>query len=75
MSYARRGLREAGVDDGEIAEWLDIVEQRARGGQTGAEWQIRHIAQHGGGEEGMRQMAVAYWGRQEGGRPVHTWEV
>ena len=75
MSYARRGLREAGVDDGEIAEWLDIVEQRARGGQTGAEWQIRHIAQHGGGEEGMRQMAVAYWGRQEAGRPVHTWEV
>ncbi|MGI9298502.1 MAG: hypothetical protein ACR2QC_11495 [Gammaproteobacteria bacterium] len=75
LEYAKRGLRDFGVDEADLLHWLDIIERRVRTGQNGSIWQRRYAAKHGGDETGMRRMVAAYLQKQEEGAPVHTWTI
>jgi gamma-glutamyl:cysteine ligase YbdK (ATP-grasp superfamily) len=68
LPCARRGLEDLGVAGG---SYLDTVEERVEGGQTGAVWQRRGLALREG--DAFRLMA-AYCERQRSGAPVHQWE-
>jgi hypothetical protein len=78
LPEARRGLVEAGVDDGEADRLLGVIEQRAASGQTGAVWQRRTLAAlegKGGRERALPELLERYLELQAGGDPVHTWPV
>lgn len=65
---ARRGLDDLGVAAG---SWLDIVEARVQGGQTGAVWQRQALERRQGD---VFSLMAAYCERQRSGAPVHQWE-
>ena len=75
LEYAKRGLRAAGVEEYEIAQWLTIIEERVSSSQNGSAWQQRYVAKNGNDEQSMREMVRVYWQNQEGGVPVHRWQV
>ena len=74
IQYAFEGLQLAGVGYEESKFWLRIINQRTRRGQNGSVWQRRYVSVNGGGEQGMRDMVLAYRDNQEEGQPVHTWK-
>lgn len=75
LDFAKRGLRDFGVDEADLLQWLQIIERRVVSSQNGSVWQRRYIAKHGGGEAGIRRMVAAYMLKQEEGEPVHLWTV
>ncbi|MFO1019851.1 MAG: succinylglutamate desuccinylase/aspartoacylase family protein [Planctomycetales bacterium] len=70
LPMAASGLTRLRVDSALIAEWLAIIEARARTGQTGAVWQRRYVERHG---RDFAALTQAYRERQQLGEPVHTW--
>ncbi len=70
LPMARQGLREQGVDAGEIERWIGIVTQRVRTGCTGSAWQCAFVAKRG---RDFQQMLAAYLEHQRSGAPVHEW--
>lgn len=78
LPHAHEGLRAAGVDDTVRERLLDIVEQRAATGWTGARWQIQtvHRLQDAGMDrrEALRRMTLAYIEHMHSNAPVHTWD-
>jgi gamma-glutamyl:cysteine ligase YbdK (ATP-grasp superfamily) len=70
LPMARQGLREQGVDSGEIERWIGIVEQRVRTRRTGSAWQCAFVEQRG---RDFQQMLAAYLEHQRSGAPVHEW--
>jgi gamma-glutamyl:cysteine ligase YbdK (ATP-grasp superfamily) len=70
LPAARSGLARLGVDADEVRHWLGIIEQRVRGGRTGAAWQ-RAAAVRLGGD--LRAMTQEYLAQQALGKPVHEW--
>ena len=77
LPMARRGLTGAGFDGDEIARYLEVVEARVRGGQTGAAWVSRSIEAIGECDADGRDRAIvaAALERQRGGEPVHAWPI
>jgi CBS domain-containing protein/gamma-glutamyl:cysteine ligase YbdK (ATP-grasp superfamily) len=78
LPLAREGLRQSGVDDDDIERYLGTLEERVRGGQTGAQWMLQSLEAMG--EEGtsdlrQRKLAAAILERQQGVEPAHRWEV
>lgn len=71
IPMAREGLADLGVDDSE-GRYLDIVEERVRGRQTGACWQRKAFDAYG--RDVFRLMA-AYCEHQRSGAPVHQWDL
>lgn len=70
LPMARQGLREQGVDAGEIERWIGIVEQRVQTRRTGSAWQCAFIERHG---RDFQRMLAAYLEHQRSGAPVHEW--
>jgi len=70
LPIARQGLAEQGVDAGEIARWLGVVEQRVRTGSTGSVWQRRWTERRG---PAFQHMLADYLEHQRSGAPVHEW--
>ena len=70
LPLARQGLRDFGLPDAEIEHYLGVVEARVRSGQTGAEWQLRRLAQVKGD---VHRMMDDYLDNQRAGSPVHEW--
>lgn len=73
IALARRGLVGAGVDDGDAARALGVIEGRVATGQTGARWQRRTLdalePTHGR-EHALRRMLLSYLDLAgAGGRP------
>jgi hypothetical protein len=78
LAVARRGLAQQGVADDEIARWLDIVEQRAASGLTGARWQARlydRLRERLPPLEAAHALLAQYRSRSDAGLPVHTWSA
>ncbi len=70
LPLGREGLADFGVSD--PRGYLDVIEQRVRGGQTGAAWQRKALAARGGD---LYALMAAYCEGQRSGAPVHEWEV
>jgi gamma-glutamyl:cysteine ligase YbdK (ATP-grasp superfamily) len=71
LPLAAEGLTLLGIDAGQAARYLDIIDRRVAHGCTGAGWQRAFVARHG---RDMALLTQAYWERQESGRPVHEWD-
>lgn len=71
LPAAREGLRGLGLEAGEAAHHLGIVEARVRTRQTGAAWLRRHHATTGGD---LARLTQAYLAHQCSGLPVHEWD-
>ena len=72
LPLARQGLRDFGLSEAEIEHYLGVLETRVRTGQTGAEWQLRHLERVGGD---VHRMMDDYLENQRAGAPVHEWSV
>jgi len=72
LPLARQGLAALEIDTADSEHYLGIIEARARGRATGADWQRAWVARHG---PDMVALTEAYARRQQEGRPVHEWDV
>ncbi len=76
LPLAREGLASWGVDSGEAAHYLDIIEQRCLRGINGAEWFVQRMADRG--DDGdryddLRAVLRDYREGMDANAPVHTW--
>ncbi len=72
LPLARQGLREFGLPEDEVEHGLGVLETRVRSGQTGAQWQLRHLENVGGD---VHRMMMDYLENQRASAPVHEWEI
>ena len=78
LPMAHAGLESRGVDGDDIDGYLQVVAERVRSEQTGAQWMLSshaRLANHSSGDACARELAAALLERQLTGRPVHTWDV
>jgi CBS domain-containing protein/gamma-glutamyl:cysteine ligase YbdK (ATP-grasp superfamily) len=81
LPLARAGLREARVDSSDIDKYLDVLEQRVRSGQTGAQWMMKSLASLEDDKKNdpidmrTRILASTILARQKEERPVHDWKL
>ncbi|MFN0124632.1 MAG: CBS domain-containing protein [Blastocatellia bacterium] len=81
LPLAQQGLTQAGLDAADTERFLDIVRQRVRSRQTGAQWALRSLAamESAAGSRGTPQqrfqaLAASMLQQQKTGAPVHLWE-
>lgn len=73
LPMARRALRDAGIDAGDLDTlFRDTLQPRLRTGRTGAQWQRSFMACNGSNFQALTERYVAL---QAGGAPVHEWPV
>jgi hypothetical protein len=78
IPLAERGLVAAGIEPGEAASRLGIIEARCASGQTGAVWQracVEKIAAQSGAEGAFARMLERYLEHSEAGDAVHLWSI
>ncbi|MGZ8846270.1 MAG: CBS domain-containing protein [Pyrinomonadaceae bacterium] len=79
LPLARAGLKQATVDSNEIDEYLGVVEERVRSGQTGAQWMLKSLAAlnniHESNDVSTRALTSNILARQKEGKPVHDWKL
>ena len=77
LPAAKEGLRMARVEEKDIKRYLDVIDERLRNGQTGAQWYLmgRQKANDTKDIRGFadRALTAAYLQRQTEGEPVHRW--
>ena len=77
IPIAREGLQKAGVNDGDITDYLDIIEQRVSSGQTPSRWIINNygslIKENESKEQTLAAITTAMIKNQKKGEPVHKW--
>ncbi|GJL76577.1 glutamate--cysteine ligase [Nitrosomonas sp.] len=72
LPLARSGLERLDISSHDTQYYLDIIDQRVRNGQTGANWQQRYAAKH---DYDMQALTAAYAKLQQSGKPVHEWPI
>ncbi len=78
LPLAERGLRQCGVDEGDIDKYLGVIRDRVKTLSTGARWAIRSLAamkDRGTRAEQMIALTAATVRNQATGAPVHTWDL
>ncbi|MFL6216580.1 MAG: glutamate-cysteine ligase family protein [Blastocatellia bacterium] len=76
LPAARDGLRAHEISDAD--HYLDIIEERVRTGQTGAQWMMNSFAgmsKRGTRDEALTSLVATMVHRQSEGNPVHTWPL
>ncbi|TXR56674.1 glutamate--cysteine ligase [Quadrisphaera setariae] len=77
LPLAADGLAAAGVAAAEVDRYLQVAQERATTGRTGAQWQARALAalEERGADRRTALAGVVerYADHQDGGEPVHTW--
>jgi gamma-glutamyl:cysteine ligase YbdK (ATP-grasp superfamily) len=73
LPQARAALEKAGVEPGDAASALEVVERRAALRRTGAVWQREALAAYGGGRDAWSRMVTRYQELALSDQPVHTW--
>ena len=77
LPLARRGLAGVGIDEADIARYLDIIEARVESQFTGSQWQVDSLAEmkdHTTEAERLAAVVAGAVRRQLDGTPVHTWK-
>ncbi len=72
LPLARQGLTNALVASDDIDMYLGVIEERARGGQTGARWIMKSLSAIGNSASKLTSQILA---NQKQGEPVHRWPV
>ncbi|HNP26235.1 MAG TPA: glutamate--cysteine ligase [Nitrosomonas sp.] len=72
LPLARSGLERLDISSHDTQYYLDIIDQRVRNGQTGANWQQRYAAKH---DYDMQALTAAYAKLQQSGKPAHEWPI
>jgi len=78
LPLARQGLINAHVASADIDKYLGIIEERARGGQTGARWIMKSLSAIGSSaskDATQRRLTSEIMANQKQGEPVHRWPV
>jgi CBS domain-containing protein/gamma-glutamyl:cysteine ligase YbdK (ATP-grasp superfamily) len=78
LPLARQGLSNARVSSEDIDKYLGIIEERARGGQTGARWIMKSLAAIGSPASKyatQRRLTSEILANQKQSHPVHRWPV
>ena len=78
LPLARQGLRSVNVASEDIDKYLGIIEERARGGQTGARWIMKSLSASGSSaakDAGQRRLTAAMLANQKQGQPIHGWPI
>ncbi len=74
---ARRGLAQAGIDDGDIDRYLGIVEERVGSRVTGAQWMLDSLAhmkrEPSSRADRLNAVVAGMMNRQRTNSPVHRW--
>jgi CBS domain-containing protein len=74
LPLARNGLKQSAIDGGD--HYLDIIEERVRRDQTGAQWSLKSLAAmdaQGTADSRHRALARAMLTNQQAGEPVARW--
>jgi CBS domain-containing protein/gamma-glutamylcysteine synthetase len=77
LPMAEAGLHRAGTDQADIQRYLGVIDERARSGRTGANWQFHSwnsLRDRGTSTERAKALVAATVNRQLTGRPVSQWE-
>ena len=78
LPLARKGLKTSGVDDADIDHYLGTVEERVRGGQTGAQWMLKSLnamEDVGTRDSRYRILTATMLNHQKEGGPAHRWPL
>ena len=78
LPLARQGLSGASVAPEDIDKYLGIIEERARGGQTGARWIIKSLSAIGSSaskDATQRRLTSEILANQKQSQPVSSWPV
>lgn len=74
LPIADEGLAIAGVDPADAGRYLGIIAGRVNNRLTGAEWQLRALAEIGTADGApWKALTAAMYERQVENRPVHEW--
>jgi CBS domain-containing protein/gamma-glutamylcysteine synthetase len=76
VPLARRGLASRGIDAGDIARYLDVLEARVKSGRTGSQWaldSLEGMEGEGRPDERFRALTASMLEQQWTGQPVHEW--
>lgn len=76
LPLAREGLKDSGIDHGDIDKYLGIIRERASTGKTGADWQLQSLSGMSDAATIGEKMSSIVGGmieRQSSGKPVHEW--
>mgnify|MGYP006422513589 CR=1 FL=1 len=78
IPQARKGLEMSGIEAADIDRYLGIIEDRVETRQTGADWQLKSLANMKGvgtRSERLATLTGAMVEHQKTGDPVHTWDL
>ena len=78
LPRAKRGLKRAKIDEGDIERLLGVIKGRVKGETSGARWMIDSLAgmdKRAKANVRMRTLTAAMKANQENGNPVHEWKL
>src|SRR5699024_5416984 len=77
LPIAREGVQDAGIDSGDITEYLNLINQRVRPGRTASHWMLNNYSalmkRNESKEHTLAVIATAMIKNQKKGEPVHKW--
>jgi len=78
LPMAEHGLREVGIDAGDIERYLGVIERRVSSRQTGARWQLQsleNMGEEGSAHERLRALVKSIVEQQQSGQAVADWHL
>jgi predicted transcriptional regulator len=78
IPLARDGLKESGINQGDIDRYMDVIEARVQTRQTGSSWMLKSYNSAravGSQPEALVALTASTIKLQEGNEPVHTWPL
>tara|TARA_R100001143_G_scaffold63596_1_gene73231 strand:- start:4305 stop:6233 length:1929 start_codon:yes stop_codon:yes gene_type:complete len=76
LPIAKEGLEKAGVFDGDISSYLDIIRERTESAQTGSYWMVQsynELSKSVSREQALTAVTNAMIKNQKKGEPAHKW--
>ncbi|WP_340105516.1 CBS domain-containing protein [Rhodohalobacter sp. 8-1] len=76
LPLAREGLQKTGIDEGDIASYLDVIEERTEVAQTGSYWMVQSynsLSKSVTREQALTAVVNAMIKNQKKGEPAHKW--
>lgn len=78
LPIAKEGLQKFSIDHQDIDKYLNVIEERAESGQTGASWimnSFHKLVKRGSKDEVLVAITAAMYHRQKDEFPVHKWDL
>jgi CBS domain-containing protein len=78
LPMAEYGLKQSGVDAKDIDEYLGIIKERTKSGQTGAKWMLQSFSslrKSATNDSILESLTSTIVKREKTGKPVHTWDI